>query len=134
MFECLILGDSTGLGTAREINARYAGHCDIIAVERATATDILNWHKPPKAYGTCIFAVGSNDEPDAALTAKLAKLRRSIFTRRAIWLLPYSRPRAYLVNSVAVSFGDESLDLVRFPTKDRIHPAHYGDVAEALLK
>ena len=134
MFECLILGDSTGLGTAKEINARYSGRCDVIAIERATASQILDWRKPPKAYGTCIFAVGSNDKPGTALTAKLARLRRSIFTRRVIWLLPYSRPRAYVVNSVALSFGDESLDLMRFPTKDRIHPDRYGDVAEALLK
>lgn len=134
MFECLILGDSTGLGTAKEINARYSGRCDVIAVERATAAQILHWRKPPKAYGTCIFAIGSNDKPDAAVTAKLARLRRSIFTRRVIWLLPYSRPRAYLVNSVALSFGDATLDLSRFPTKDGIHPARYGEVAEVLLK
>lgn len=134
MFECLIVGDSTGLGTAKEINARYVRRCDVIAVERATAAQILDWRKPFKVYGTCIFGVGSNDEPDAALMAKLARLRRSILTRRVIWLLPYSRPRAYVVNSVALSFGDESLDLSRFPTNDGIHPARYGEVAEVLLK
>ena len=37
MFECLILGDSTGVGTAHAINARYERRCDVQAAERATA-------------------------------------------------------------------------------------------------
>jgi len=134
MFECLILGDSTAVGTAREINARYANRCDVIAAERATLDEILAWRKPSKNYGTCILAMGSNDEPSAALTAKLIRLRHSVKTRRVIWLLPYSRSRAYVVNTVAVSFGDESLDLLRFRSNDRVHPARYSEVAGALLK
>ncbi|OQW70881.1 MAG: hypothetical protein BVN33_16730 [Proteobacteria bacterium ST_bin13] len=134
MFECLILGDSTGLGAAKAINARYASRCDVIAMERATAAQILSWRRPGKSYDTCILAIGSNDEPTAALIAKLSRLRQTISTRRAIWLLPYSRPRAYLVNAVAISFGDESVDLAYFRTKDHVHPARYTDVAEVLLK
>lgn len=134
MFECLILGDSIAVGAAREINARYARHCDVVALERATVSQILSWRKPGKSYGTSIFAIGSNDEPNAALTSKLIGLRRSISSRRVIWLLPYSRPRAYLVNSVAISFGDESIDLARFPTRDRVHPTRYASVAGVLIK
>lgn len=40
MFECLILGDSTAVGTAQAINALYARQCDVQAVEGATATQI----------------------------------------------------------------------------------------------
>ena len=40
MFECLILGDSTGVGTAQAINARYERHCDVKATERATAMSL----------------------------------------------------------------------------------------------
>lgn len=134
MFECLILGDSIAAGTAREINARYALHCDVVALERATASQILGWRTPRKSYGTSVFSIGSNDEPNAALTTKLINLRRSISSRRVIWLLPYSRPRAYLVSSVAISFGDESLDLSRFPTRDRVHPIRYASVAGVLIK
>lgn len=134
MFECLILGDSTGVGTAAALVARYAIRCDVMAVERATAGQILAWRKPSKRYGTSILAMGSNDSPGPRLVGDLFKIRGSITTRRAIWLLPYSRQKALVVNSVAVAFGDESLDLERFATRDRIHPQRYDDVARALLK
>ncbi|WP_298674333.1 hypothetical protein [uncultured Sphingomonas sp.] len=133
MFECLILGDSIGVGIAKEINARYARQCDVTAVERATTDQILAWRKPRKIYGASIFAIGSNDEISAALAAKLSRLRQSITTRRVIWLLPYSRERAYLVNSVAVRFGDETLDLMRFRSKDHVHPISYRDISKVLL-
>ncbi|ATY34957.1 hypothetical protein CVN68_22325 (plasmid) [Sphingomonas psychrotolerans] len=134
MFECLILGDSTGVGTATALVAQYAIRCDVIAAERATAAQILAWRKPAKRYGASILAIGSNDSPGAKLADNLFKIRTSITTRRAIWLLPYSRQVASLVNKVAVAFGDESIDLGRFATNDHIHPQHYGDVARALLK
>jgi hypothetical protein len=51
MFECLILGDSTGVGTAQAINARYERHCDVQAAERATAAQVLSW-RPGKRYDT----------------------------------------------------------------------------------
>lgn len=133
MFECLILGDSIGVGAAKEINARYALQCDVAAMERATADQILRWRKPPRSYATCVFAIGSNDEPGPALAAKLSRLRQTVVTRRVIWLLPYSRERAYLVNSVAIRFGDETLDLMRFRSNDHVHPISYGDVADALI-
>ena len=134
MFECLILGDSTGVGAAQAINHRYARQCDVQAVERATATQILAWRKTSKDYGTCIFAMGSNDPAGAALAGKLAKIRSTVCFRRVIWLLPYARPQAYIVSSVAARFGDETLDLVRFETRDRIHPRNYSQVAAVLLR
>lgn len=134
MFECLILGDSIGVGTATALVARHAIHCDVMAVERVRAGQILGWRKPAKRYRTSILAIGSNDLPGTRLVGDLVKIRASITTRRAIWLLPYSREMAPLVNSVAVAFGDESIDLKRFATSDQIHPHRYDDVARALLK
>lgn len=134
MFECLILGDSTGVGAAQAINHRYARQCDVQAMERATAAQILSWRKTGKDYGACIFAMGSNDQAGIALAAKLAKIWSSICYRRVIWLLPYARPQAYTVSSVAARFGDETLDLVRFETRDRIHPRNYSQVATVLLR
>lgn len=134
MFECLILGDSIGVGTAKALVARYAIRCDVMAVERASAEQISAWRKPARRYGMSILAMGSNDSPGARLAGNLFKIRSSITTRRVIWLLPYSRQTAQVVNKVAVTFGDESVDLGRFATRDRIHPRRYDDVARALLK
>ena len=54
VFECLILGDSIGLGTARAINAKYAPQCDVLAAERVHAHQILGWRFPTKKYGACV--------------------------------------------------------------------------------
>lgn len=134
MFECLILGDSIGVGTAQAINARYLRGCEVQAVERATAAQIRSWRRPAKPFGAAIFAIGSNDTAGPALARKLLDIRAGLATRRVIWLLPYARRQAYIVSSVAAKFGDETLDLMRFETKDRIHPADYGEVARTLLR
>ncbi|MDH4744889.1 hypothetical protein ACQKOH_14460 [Sphingomonas sp. NPDC092331] len=133
MFACLIIGDSIGVGMSRAIGDRYAGQCDKLVEERATVSQILSWRTPNKFYGTTLLAVGSNDEPSRLLALKLTRLRQNIPTQRAIWILPYSRTRAYLINSIAVTFGDETLDLARFQSKDRIHPVDYREVAAVLL-
>lgn len=62
MFECLILGDSIGVGIAKEINARYARECDVTALERATTDQILAWRKSRKIYGACIFAYAFGED------------------------------------------------------------------------
>ena len=134
MFECLILGDSIGVGTAQAINARYLRRCEVQAVERATADQIRSWRRPAKPYGAAIFAIGSNDAPGSALARKLLNIRAGLTSRRVIWLLPYGRRQAYIVASVAATFGDETLDLKRFRSEDRIHPADYGEVARTLLR
>jgi hypothetical protein len=134
MFECLILGDSIGLGAAKAINERYARHCDVQAVERATAAQILSWRKLDKSYGSCVFAMGSNDAPGASLARTLSRIRRRVCLRRVIWLLPYARPQAYIVSWVAAQFGDETVDLIHFATVDYIHPRSYSELASALLR
>lgn len=134
MFACLILGDSIGLGTARAVNDRYAPQCDVQAVERATAGQILAWRRPAKTYGSCVFAIGSNDQPGASLARSLSLIRASFCYRRVIWLLPYARAQAYIVSSIAARYGDETVDLVRFPTADHIHPRSYSDLASTLLR
>lgn len=134
MFECLILGDSIGLGTGRAINMRYAAQCDVLAAERANARQIAAWRLPLKRYGTSIFAIGSNDAGTPHLARALRNIRARISTHRMIWLLPYDRQRAYIVNSVAATYGDETLDLLRFPSRDHVHPSSYDLVAKTLLR
>lgn len=134
MFFCLILGDSIGVGTARAVNERYAAHCDVQAAERATAKQVLSWPKPRKEYGSCVFSIGSNDPAAPALARTLSRIRGSICFRRVIWLLPYARPQASIVSAVAARYGDETLDLARFPSRDQIHPYNYSEVAAALLR
>lgn len=134
MFECLFLGDSLAVGTAQFTNARLARPCTVVAAEGATAKKILAWRKPARRFGVTVIAIGSNDMPDGLLSERLIRIRSSISSRRVIWILPYSRPRSYVVSSVAVSFRDETLDMLRFPSHDGLHPKRYQDVATSLLR
>jgi hypothetical protein len=68
------------------------------------------------------------------VSAAMASVRTKMPSARVIWLLPYDRTRAYIVRSVAATFGDEVLDLTRFPSRDRLHPSDYGALARALLR
>ena len=66
--------------------------------------------------------------------ANISLLRQHLPCRRIIWLLPYDRARAAIVTRIAAGFGDEILDMVEFPSCDRIHSASYSQVAVALLR
>jgi len=134
MFECLFLGDSIGLGTAQAVNRHYSKQCDVLAAERASSATILRWRLPSKRYGTSVFSLGSNDAPGRALIYRLTRVRASIVSGRVIWILPYARRQAYDVASVAIAFRDETIDLARFESRDRVHPQRYDDFAKALLR
>jgi hypothetical protein len=134
MFACLILGDSTAVGTAQAVNAVYARQCDVQALEGVSTAQIMRWQRPTKDYATCVFSMGSNDMANESLADRLAQVRRGFCRRRVIWLLPYGRGQAGAVQTIAVRFGDEMLDLARFRSADRIHPARYADVAAQLLR
>jgi hypothetical protein len=43
MFECLKIGDSTGVGTSAALIAQQAIRCDLMAVEFATEGTIFTW-------------------------------------------------------------------------------------------
>jgi hypothetical protein len=134
MFECLFLGDSIGLGTARAVNAIYSQQCQVRAQVGARSAEMKRWPLPGRMLGATIISIGTNDAAQPLLAANLKAIRVRLNTRRAIWLLPYARGQARIVRFVASTFGDEILDLGRYRTKDGAHPQSYGDVARALLR
>ncbi|MGF7151361.1 hypothetical protein FHS96_005024 [Sphingomonas zeicaulis] len=134
MLECLILGDSIARGTGQAVNALYDPGCDVQAEQSASTERVLTWQKPDKYYGTIIVAVGSNDAASRRLSDRLARLRQSLATRKVVWLLPYARPQAYAVRSIAARYGDRVIDLATFRSRDRVHPTRYSDIANALFE
>lgn len=128
---CLILGDSTAVGTAAalaergmrcEIHARVGAHSDTIARE---------W-QGGDATPVALIALGSNDAGDPMLGRTLAVLRGRMRARRVIWLAPYRASAALAVSTVATRFGDTVLALAALPTRDGIHPASYRPIATML--
>ena len=134
MFECLFLGDSIGLGTARAVNAVFSPQCQVRAEIGAHSAEIMRWPLSSRTLGVAVISIGANDAARPVLATNLKAIRMRLNTRRAIWLLPYARGQARIVRAVAATFGDEMLDLGRFRTEDGVHPQSYGDVARALLR
>lgn len=134
MFECLFLGDSIGLGTARAVNAIYSPQCQVRAAIGARSAEIMRWPLPGRTLGVAIISIGANEAARPVLATNLKTIRTRLITRRAIWLLPYTRGQAKIVRAVAAIFGDETLDLDRFRTNDGVHPRSYGEVAKTLLR
>jgi lysophospholipase L1-like esterase len=134
MFECLFLGDSIGLGAARAANAVYSPQCKVRAEIGARSAEIMRWPLSGRTLGVVVISIGANDAPRPVLATNLKTIRMRLNTRRAIWLLPYTRGQARIVRAVAATFGDETLDLERFRTNDGIHPRSYVEVARTLLR
>ena len=153
MFACLFFGDSLADGTAGAVNARYAQHCDVRAVQGAASTAMLRWTPAGRSYDTAILSIGSNDDigslarhgsgardvaaagrQRARVFARISHLRLNLPSRRVIWLLPYDRARAAIITSIAIRFRDEVLDIAAFRTRDGLHPTSYTEVAKRLLR
>jgi hypothetical protein len=134
MLTCLIMGDSIAIGAAHAINARLSNPCAVLARQGATAAQAASWRVALQSYGAAIISLGSNDQADHTLERSLLAIRTRILAGHTIWLLPYSRRTAIRVTSIAVRFGDETLDLWSLPSKDGVHPLSYGQLADALLK
>lgn len=133
MFECLIIGDSIAVGTAAAVNPRIRTACEVQARESITVEKVLAWPRSGKIYHAIIVAIGSNNAPGPGLQDAIEQLRARLKGLRVIWVLPYARPQAYAIRSVAVRHSDEALDLLQFPSTDRVHPSDYRDVARRLL-
>ena len=129
MLECLILGDSIAVGTAkfREECVSYAkGGWNSLQYNR----DFLDKASVPAQ--TVIISLGSNDHENIRTLWELQKLRRNIKASKVFWILPAIKPDVQeMIKIVAKDYGDTILPITRL-TKDGIHPswAGYKELAE----
>ena len=131
MADCSLVGDSIAVGLGAMLHAR-GWMCLIAARTGATSAELSVQLRQATPYELVIISSGTNDRPGPSLETNLFAARTAIGPSRVIWLLPYHRRTAYTVTQIAFRFGDEVVDLARFPTRDRIHPASYRDVARTL--
>jgi F0F1-type ATP synthase membrane subunit c/vacuolar-type H+-ATPase subunit K len=133
MADCAILGDSIAVGLGLLLNA-HGWACAMAAHVGAVSADLPAQIERASPRGIVLLSMGSNDRPGPLLEERLFNARANIGRARVLWVLPYHRRTAYSVSQIAFRFGDEVLDLARFPTRDHVHPAHYAEVAGALLR
>lgn len=129
---CLLVGDSTIVGTAQAIRAGLGVTCDVQAREGVATSTILRWQAPAGSYRVAVIGSGSNDASSPRLSRDLALLRTAVHADRVIWLRPYNRTASAAVGKVADAHGDATVDLAGFPSRDRLHPTSYVAVARAI--
>lgn len=129
MIECLILGDSIAVGTAK---ARP--ECVAYATSGINTTQFNK--KYPQAFNgkIVVISLGSNDHKHIKTEKELYKLRERIQAETVYWILPAGNSKTSEipvvriqehVESIAGMFGDW---IIRIPSlsKDGIHPTAKG--------
>lgn len=128
---CLIIGDSTGVGTGAAL-ALQGIRCEVQARKNASSAEVLKGQPEGIVAGRVLIAAGSNDAASPALRRNLLALRQRISALNVTWLAPYHSQAAGVVSALARSFGDTVVQLSSYQTHDRVHPANYANVASSL--
>lgn len=126
---CLVLGDSTAVGTADALAAEGM-RCAVHARSGAPSIETVRTWRSGAFSGRTLIALGSNDALNPKLSANLELLRRRLSASHVTWLAPYHPRAAAIVTAIADKFGDTVVYLG--PSNDGIHPKSYRTVASAL--
>jgi lysophospholipase L1-like esterase len=133
MFECLIVGDSIGVGVA-QVRTECVSY----------STGGYNTWQWNKKYGnkilaspTVIISLGTNDHQGVHTFKELTSMRANVTAERVFWILPpcndkFCKPNVNeIVEIIARSRGDTIIKTDRLQ-KDAIHPswAGYKELAE----
>lgn len=140
MIDCLILGDSIAVGTAK-----YRPECVVMA---KGGINSQQWRKQYlerdsgalPAARTVIISLGSNDHKHVRTILELQAIRRAVNAEHVFWILPHGNNPASgtdiewiqsFVKVVAAENNDVILPITRVQT-DKIHPswAGYKELAE----
>ncbi|WP_267381451.1 MULTISPECIES: hypothetical protein [unclassified Sphingomonas] len=128
---CLILGDSTGVGTAGALAAQGI-RCEVHAREGAPSSEAVRTYQGGSPVEVALIALGSNDADSPDLARNLLALRERVPAMRVTWLAPYDASAAGVVARIAGAYGDAIVPLAAFSSKDGVHPKSYRPIASAL--
>lgn len=129
MLECLILGDSIGVGVSQvrtECVSHSIGGYNTWQWNNKFITKDLN-------AKTVIISLGSNDHKGVKTRRELETMRQLVKAERVFWILPAIKPDIQeIVKSIAKENGDTVLPITRLQP-DKIHPswAGYKELANA---
>jgi lysophospholipase L1-like esterase len=126
MLECLIVGDSIGVGVSQ-----VRKECVAIVKSGINSREWNRQHlsklQPAKIM---IISLGANDYKGIDTDANIRRLRESVKADRVFWLLPSQRlkpEQVKIVEVVAMKYGDT---VIPRPEKDisadGVHPTYKG--------
>lgn len=133
MFACLFLGDSIAADAAAALRSALQDRCAIVA-RKGAGTAAITDMAPTADYRTAVLSAGSNDAGNADLAQRVGRLRLGVSARYVLWILPYDRRAAHIVQATAWRFGDAVIDLAELATDDGVHPRTYRGLAYALWR
>jgi len=122
MIDCMILGDSIAVGTARE-------RPECVAYTKG-GWNSWQWNKDYIHHdlkaNTVIISLGSNDHVGVRTLWELQKLRNKVQGQRVFWILPAIKPDVQnIVRLVAKDYNDTVLEIPNLQ-KDKVHPSWAG--------
>ena len=124
MLECLILGDSIAVGTAK---ARP--ECFTVAKGGINSS---NWNKEHLGLDlnakTVIISLGTNDTKAVHTREELEKLRKKVEAGRVFWIMPPIKPEIQdIVKDIANEYRDQIITISQDKLSgDKIHPTPKG--------
>jgi lysophospholipase L1-like esterase len=131
MIDCLIVGDSIGVGTAQVRTECVAYVKGGINSKQWLDKNIQN---TPLQAKTVIISLGSNDHKYVKTESELRTIRELTKADRVFWILPAGNLKAggvdikdiqEIVKKIAAQYGDTVLPMTRLQ-KDGIHPSWAG--------
>lgn len=122
MLECLIIGDSIGVGTHH-----FRKECVAYA---KSGWNTSQWNHDyllnDLTAQTVIISLGSNDLKHMNTREELQKTRAKVKGNRVFWILPAIKPHIQkIVREIAKEHNDTVLEISNLQT-DKIHPSFQG--------
>ena len=117
MIECMIVGDSIGVGVSQ-----VRKECVSTAVGGINSWQANQYNNNKKVVArTVIISLGSNDHKGVKTEAELRKLRANTTADRVYWILPAIKPDIQeIVRTIASDWKDIVLPISE--TTDKVHP------------
>ena len=117
MIECMIVGDSIGVGVSH-----VRKECVSTAVGGINSWQANQYNSNKKVVAkTVIISLGSNDHKGVKTEAELRKLRANTTADRVYWILPAIKSDIQeIVRTVAADWKDIVLPISE--TTDKVHP------------
>ena len=117
MIDCMIVGDSIGVGISH-----VRKDCTSTAVGGINSWQANQFRENKKITArTVIISLGSNDHNGVKTEAELRKLRENTIADKVYWILPAIKPEIQdIVRTIAADWKDIVLPIKE--TSDKVHP------------
>lgn len=118
MFECMILGDSIGVGISQ-----HRPECVAYVKTGINSRKWIDYNiTKDLASDTIIISLGSNDSDRIHTFKELMTLREVIDAKRVYWILPANKENVRdNIKIIAKNYKDITLDIPEV-SKDKVHP------------